>query len=93
MRIRWYVDPETGEPHVLRHPVSLAEVEEAVGSVVEDRQGRDGSRVLIGRTSAGRYLRVIYVRDDDPASIFVITAFPLQPKSLWALRRRLRRKP
>lgn len=92
MKIRWYLDPETGEPHVLKHSVSLAEVEEAVAGVVEDRPGRDGSRVLIGKTASGRILRVIYVRDDDPGSIFVVTSYPLQPKALWALRRRLRRK-
>lgn len=92
MNIRWYIDPETGEPHVLRHPVSLNEVEQAVAGVIEDRPGEQGARVLIGMTSGGRYLRVIYIRDDEPGSIFVITAYPLGSKALWALRRRLRRK-
>ena len=92
VRIRWYIDPDTDEPHVLKHPVTLDEVEEAVAGVVEDRVGKDGSRVLIGRTEGGRFLRVIYVPDDDPDGIFVITAYPVGQKPLWALRRRLRRK-
>jgi hypothetical protein len=59
---------------------------------MEDRPGREGSRVALGRTQAGRYLRVIYVPDPAPDSVFVITAYQLGPKALRALRRRRRRK-
>jgi hypothetical protein len=45
-----------------------------------------------GQTQAGRYLRVIYVPDPLPNSVFVITAYPLAPKALRALRRRTRRR-
>jgi hypothetical protein len=54
--------------------------------------GRAGSRVAIGRTRGGRYLRVIYVPDPRPASLFVITAYELAGKALLAYRRRRRRK-
>lgn len=57
-----------------------------------NRPGREGSRVAIGRTSGGRYLRVIYVPDPVPESVFVITAFELRSKPLFAYRRRRRRK-
>jgi hypothetical protein len=50
------------------------------------------SRVAIGKTRAGRYLRVIYVPDPEPESIFVITAYELRGKPLFACRRRLRKK-
>lgn len=43
----------------------------------EDRPGRKGSRVAIGQTRSGRYLRVIYVPDPEPDSVFVITAYEL----------------
>jgi hypothetical protein len=59
---------------------------------MEDRPGREGSRVAQGRTQAGRHLRVIYVPDPAPDSVFVITAYQLGPKALRALRRRRRRK-
>jgi hypothetical protein len=59
---------------------------------MEDRPGREGSRVALGRTQAGRHLRVIYVPDTAPDSVFVITAYQLGPKALRALRRRRRRK-
>jgi hypothetical protein len=59
---------------------------------MEDRPGREGSRVALGRTQAGRHLRVIYVPDPAPDSVFVITAYQLGPKALRALRRRRRRK-
>ena len=92
MKVRWYIDPETGEPHVLRHGVSLTEVAEAIDRVLEDRAGKKGARVMIGRSDGGRIIRVVYVPDDDPESIFVITAFQLAPKALKALRRRMKRR-
>jgi len=58
----------------------------------EDRPGRDGSRVAIGQTASGRYLKVVYIRDPKPDSVFVITAYELRGKPLLAYRRRQRRK-
>jgi len=46
----------------------------------------------IGQTSGGRYLQVIYVPDENPESVFVITAYELQGKAKTAYRRRQRRK-
>ena len=46
----------------------------------------------IGSTRGGRYLRVIYVPDPEPDSIFVITAYELTGKPLKAYRRRSRRR-
>ena len=92
MNIRYYIDTETGLPHIYRHEVDETEVEEVLAKPGEDRPGRDGSRVVIGQTSGGRYLRVIYVPDSASYSIFVITAYELQGKPLVAYRRRRRRK-
>ena len=92
MRLRFYIDPETGEPHIYKHRVSEAEVEEVLGSAGEDRLGRDGSRIAMGRTLSGRLLRVIYVPDPQPDSYFVITAYELQGKAALAYRRRGRKK-
>lgn len=93
MEIRFYLDPETGQPHIYRHGVNEVEVEQVLARPLEDRPGREGSRVALGQTRAGRHLRVIYVPDPEPGSVFVITAYPLGPKALRALRRRRRRKP
>jgi hypothetical protein len=92
VNIRYYIDPETQLPHIYGHNVEEAEVEEVLVSPGEDRPGREGSRVAIGKTSAGRYLRVIYVPDPVPNSVFVVTAYELAGKSLVAYRRRRRRK-
>jgi hypothetical protein len=51
------------------------------------------SRIKLGQTAAGRYLQVIYVPDEDPESLFVITAYELRGKAKTAYRRRQRRKP
>ncbi|TEU12670.1 MAG: DUF4258 domain-containing protein [Anaerolineales bacterium] len=53
---------------------------------------QEGARVAIGQTEAGRYLRVIYVPDPEPGSVFVITAYELRRKALTAYRRRRRRR-
>jgi hypothetical protein len=92
MHLRFYIDPETGAPHIYNHGVSEVEVEEVLGGAGEDRPGRDVSRVAVGRTLSGRLIRVIYVPDPEPDSIFVITAYELQGKAALAYRRRRRRK-
>jgi len=92
MNVRFYVDPETQAPHIHKHGVHEEEVIEVLSSPGEDRPGREGSRVAIGRTRAGRYLRVIYVPDPKPESVFVITGYELRGKPLFAYRRRLRKK-
>ena len=92
MRIRYYIDPETEQPHIYNHDVDETEVEDVLRRVGEDRPGREGSRIAIGQTRAGRYIRVIYVPDPEPDSVFVITAYELQGKPLQAYRRRMRRR-
>jgi hypothetical protein len=92
MAIRYYRDPETGLPHIYNHQVTEDEVEEVLARPGEDRPGREDSRVAIGQTAAGRYLRVIYVPDPEPDSLFVITAYELMGKPLAAFRRRRRRR-
>jgi hypothetical protein len=90
--VRYYIDPETDQPHIYRHGVNEQEVEEVLRRPLEDRPGREGSRVALGQTQAGRYLRVIYVPDPLPDTVFVVTAYQLGPKALRALRRRHRRR-
>jgi len=92
MEIRYYIDPDSREPHICRHDVSESEVEDVLTRPIEDRPGKEGARVAVGQTRGGRYLRVIYVPDPPPGGIFVITAYPLGPKAQRALRRRRRRK-
>jgi hypothetical protein len=91
MLIRHYIDPRTEQPHIYNHNVAESEVEEVLEKPDEDRPGREGSRISIGRTSNGRCLRVIYVPDPVPRSIFVITAYELIGKPLQAFRRRRRK--
>ena len=97
MTVRFYIDPATDQPHIYDHSVVEEEVVEVLARPMEDRAGRDGSRIALGQTEAGRYLRVIYVPDPTPGSVFVITAYELGEKARQALRRRLkpskRKKP
>jgi len=92
MNLRFYLDPTTGQPHIHNHGVNEAEVVGVLEAPGEDRPGREGSRVAIGQAGSGRYLRVVYVPDPDPDSVFVITAYELKGKPLIAYRRRKRRR-
>jgi hypothetical protein len=82
----------TGLPHIRNHELNEDEVIEVLEKPSEDRPGREGSRVAMGQTASGRYLRVIYVPDSEPDNVFVITAYELTGKPLAAFRRRRRKK-
>lgn len=92
MNVRYYIDPETEQPHMYKHGVNEHEVEYVLRRPGEDRPGVEGSRIAIGQTEVGRYLRVIYVPDPQPNNVFVITAYELLGKPLTAYRRRRRRR-
>ncbi len=92
MEIRYYRDPETGLPHIDQHGVSEAEAEWILAHPVEDGPSSGGSRQALGQTREGRYLRVIYVPDEEGDGVFVVTAYPLAGKQLKAFRRRQRRR-
>ncbi len=92
MNVEFYIDPETGFPHIYKHNVTEGEVKDVLSRPGEDRPGREGSRIAIGQTQAGRYLRVIYATTPEPDSVFVITSYDLRGKTLLAYRRRSRRR-
>ena len=92
MKVRCYIDPQTGFPHIYAHDVSELEVEEVLERPAEDYQGNEGSRVAMGCTSTERTLRVIYAPGPEPNGV-LITAYDLRGKPLFAHRRRKRRKP
>ena len=93
MQIRYHINPTTGLPHIYDHFVSENDVEDILGRPLQDIRGRDDSRIAIGQTGGGRYLKVIYVSDPIPDSVFVITAYELGPKAKRAIRRKQRKKP
>ena len=92
MELRFYRDAETGQPHLYKHGVSEDEVADVLERPLEDRIGAEGSRIALGPTRSGRYLRVVYVPDPKPESVFVITAYELGPKAKRSLLRRRRKK-
>ena len=92
VNIRYYIDAETERPHIHRHGVAEHEVQQVLSRPTEDRPGKEGSRVVIGRTLAGRHLRVIYTADSETAGVFVVTAYELRGMPLTAFKRRMRRK-
>lgn len=92
MKVRYYIDPDTGQPHIYQHEVTESDVQSILEEPGEDRPGRDGSRLAMGQTTAGRFLRVVYVLDPEPGSVFVVTAFEPGRKTIAAYRRRRKKR-
>ncbi len=77
MEVRYYRDPDKGLPHLYGHGVTEAEAEWVLVHPAEDNASSGDSRQALGQTAAGRYLRVIYVPDEEGDGAFVVTAYPL----------------
>ena len=92
MDVRYFFDPETEQQHIYDHGLTKQEVEEALRACGEDLPAARNLRMLLGQTSADRYLQVIYVPDSNDTGVFVITAYDLQGKAKTAFRRSLDRK-
>ncbi|MDA8021125.1 MAG: hypothetical protein MPN21_27120 [Thermoanaerobaculia bacterium] len=92
MDARYYIDPDTGQPHIYNHDVGEDEVEDILEHPDDDFQGKKGARIALGQTRDGRCLQVVYSPDPGGQSVFVITAYPLTGKALAAFRRRRRKK-
>jgi hypothetical protein len=88
MKVRYYYDG-SGLPHIRGHGIAEHEVEDVLRRPGEDRGGYDGARIAMGQTRAGRYVRVIYVPEED-GGVFVLTAYELQGRPLHAYRRRMK---
>jgi len=91
MYIEFYTDKDTGEPHIARHNVETWEAIDILENAELNYDGRGGTRVAIGQTRNGRYLRVIY-RRLDAGGRRIITAFDLSANAKRALRRTRRRR-
>jgi hypothetical protein len=92
MILRIFQDPSTGLPHFFDHGVTEDEVREVMTGSGEEYPGDGDSRMKLGQTRAGRYLKVIFVPDEIPDSVFVITAYDIKGKAKKAFRKRQRRK-
>ena len=82
MNVPFYLHPETGEPHNYHDGVREDEVEDVHRAPGEDRSGREGSRVTLGQTRAGKYVRVIHGQDPESQSVLVMTADELSGRPL-----------
>ena len=89
--VRFVIDRATGLPHCLVHHVTPAEVLQVLRSPAERSAGHDGASAVIGQTTRGRFLRVIF-RDQNDGVLLVITAYDASEKTIKAFRRRKRRR-
>jgi hypothetical protein len=92
MEVRFYIDPETGQPHIYQHGVTEEEALLVFNHPGMTIRGRGGARIALGQTAAGRYLKVIAVRRRSGEGWMIITAYDLRGYELKAYRRRRRRR-
>jgi hypothetical protein len=92
MDLRFWMDPETGLPHIYDHGVTEEEVRQVMHRTGLDYPEGRNARARLGQTEAGRHLKVVYVPDERQHSAFVVTAYELRGKALKAYRRTKRRK-
>lgn len=92
MKIRFYINPETDEPHIYDHGVDEDEASDVLMNPIEDRPAKNGARSAAGQTRTGRYLRIIYRHAPEADETLIITAYDLDGKALRALKRLKRRK-
>ena len=92
MKLRFWTDAETGLPHIYDHGVDEDEVRQVLAHPGLKRPGGGNSQSIMGQTSVGRYLKVVFVPDPDGDGGFVVTAYDLRGKGLKAYRRNKRRK-
>src|SRR4051812_24939249 len=83
MNLRFYHDPETDQPHIYDHGVNEDDVEDVLRDPVEDARSRRGSRIAIGQTRHGRYLKVVYVPDEIGDGIFVLRRMIWSAARCW----------
>jgi hypothetical protein len=63
--IRFYLDPDTGLPHIYGHGVTEADVERVLRRPGEDGPSSGGSRQAVGQAEGGRYFpRDLHPRRD-----------------------------
>ena len=93
MRLEFYTDPETGEPHIYGHDVrEEGGAQVLIGDGLRWRAS-DGKIVVVGKTDGGRFLQVVLVEGKTSRSaIFVITAYPPKEELIAAYRRRMKKK-
>jgi len=95
--VRFYIDPQTGQPHIYEHGVCEDEIEEVMRNRPITQLGRRSpkgelSSIAFGQTGAGRFLKVLYARTYDSLGIHIITSYDLRAKELLVHGRRLRRR-
>jgi hypothetical protein len=72
--IRFYLDPDTGLPHIYGHGVTEDDVERVLRRPGEDGPSSGGSRQAVGQAEGGRYLRVNSIPDEVGDSVFVVNS-------------------
>jgi hypothetical protein len=52
MEIRYYLDPESWEPHIYDHAVTENEVEDVLNGAGDDLRGENDTRIKLGQASS-----------------------------------------
>ena len=70
-------DPEGNVQHIAEHGITMDEVEDVLYAAEEVLASNSSGRpITFGETTSGKYIAVVFdVIDDDPLSVYPITAY------------------
>ena len=74
-------DPDGNVQHIAEHGLSVDEVEDVLYAAEEVIASQTSGRpITFGETSTGRYIAVVFeVIDENPLTVYPITAYETQP--------------
>lgn len=82
MKLRFYIDEETGLPHFYKHNVTDEEIIDFFHNITYfDERRPDDSWLAYGRVKPDRYLKVIF-RKNSNADFFIITAYDIDDSEI-----------
>jgi len=82
LKLKFYIDTETNEPHIYKHEISEAEIVEFFQEIKYlERKRNDKSYEAFGRIHSNRFLHVVY-RKEAADVFFIITAYDIEDKEL-----------
>lgn len=74
-------DPDGNVQHIAEHGITIEEVEDVLDAAEEVVASHSSGRpITFGETSTGKYIAVVlHIVDEDPLSVYPVTAYETTP--------------
>jgi hypothetical protein len=82
LKVTFFVDPDTKEPHIYKHDVKGREIVDFFNHIKYfEIKRKDGSYVGYAKMPEKRYLKVVF-RKINKEEVFVVTAFDIEDRQM-----------